>query len=510
MSQEYMPNKPNSIAEKMYSSRVVMKYQKDMIVCIFFITIAFLVNIYTWSFWTGDVFPRYSSESILKSARINIPSYYSEVANFINSQPSEFRVLGLPSVESPPSGWVPYTWGYLGVDPLYHYLVKSYLIENSWKIGIHQKLYALTSGKSSIKKLLPLSAYLNIKYILVRKDVDYKFYAALPPENISHELSACGLKLEKVFNKIEVYAIPGEYFLPKIYQASTLILINGSIEELIPVVSSKNYKIKNSVIVLFNQTNKEQWEFLKNYNDSTIITKHVVFLKPTNGNTIALHILKLTNLTKLDDVTSLTSIITFKKINPTKYIVSVENATQPFFLVFSESYHPQWKIYIEDRPTNFTQIIANYPKVHVKEAKHEWYKFTPGDIVYLFKKPAVNATLHFMANGYANAWYIDPRVFDRDGDGCFTIIIYFWPQSLFYLGLFVSGTTLLCCIGYLVYDWYRSGGGRRIRYVLYFLRLSLLMAFRGLLIRVLASMLLGLVRVMFGFMLGLLIVIIGL
>ena len=147
--------------------------------------------------------------------------------------------------------------------------------------------------------------------------------------------------------------------------------------------------------------------------------------------------------------------ITFKKINPTKYIVSVENATQPFFLVFSESFHPQWKVYIEDKPTEFDQIIAKYPKVNVKEAKHDWYKFTPEDIIFLFKRPAVNETLHFMANGYANAWYIDPKKFDKDGDGKFTITIYFLPQSLFYLGLFISGTTLFGCISYLFYDWRR-------------------------------------------------------
>jgi len=148
--------------------------------------------------------------------------------------------------------------------------------------------------------------------------------------------------------------------------------------------------------------------------------------------------------------------LTFKKINPTKYIVSVENGTEPFFLVFSESYHPQWKIYIEDRPLQFDQIIAEYPQVNVKEAKHDWYKFTPGDVAFLFRKPAVNETLHFMANGYANAWYINPKEFDKDGDGKFTVSIYFLPQSLFYLGLFISGTTLFGCIGYLFYDWRRE------------------------------------------------------
>jgi hypothetical protein len=31
--------------------------------------------------------------------------------------------------------------------------------------------------------------------------------------------------------------------------------------------------------------------------------------------------------------------------------------------------------------------------------------------------------------------------------------IYFRPQSYFYLGLIISGTTLLSCLGYLVWAW---------------------------------------------------------
>lgn len=178
------------------------------------------------------------------------------------------------------------------------------------------------------------------------------------------------------------------------------------------------------------------------------------------GN-ITLNILDVSDLGKLGEIkpSHLPTLI-FKRVNPTKYIVSVENATQPFFLVFSESYNPGWKLYIEDSPANFTKIIERYPNINVEEAEHDWYKFTPADIVYLFRKPSLNETYHFKANGYANTWYIDPKEFDRNGDGRFTIVIYFLPQSLFYLGLFISISSLFFCIGYLIYDWGRGRGWR--------------------------------------------------
>lgn len=42
---------------------------------------------------------------------------------------------------------------------------------------------------------------------------------------------------------------------------------------------------------------------------------------------------------------------------------------------------------------------------------------------------------HFIANGYANAWYINKT-------GTYTITLEFWPQKLFYIGAAISITTI--------------------------------------------------------------------
>ena len=90
--------------------------------------------------------------------------------------------------------------------------------------------------------------------------------------------------------------------------------------------------------------------------------------------------------------------------------------------------------------------MADYPKLKVKEAKH-LVKFTPQDVRYLFKKP-LDAE-HHLVNGYANGWYVEPGKLGLGED--FTLVMYFWPQTLFYLGLGISGATLLGCIGYLLW-----------------------------------------------------------
>ncbi len=74
-----------------------------------------------------------------------------------------------------------------------------------------------------------------------------------------------------------------------------------------------------------------------------------------------------------------------------------------------------------------------------------------------------------MVYDYANGWTIDPEYIrthysreyyreNPDGSMDVRMTLYFRPQSYFYLGLIISGLTLLGCIGYLVVSGVR---GRR-------------------------------------------------
>ena len=88
--------------------------------------------------------------------------------------------------------------------------------------------------------------------------------------------------------------------------------------------------------------------------------------------------------------------------------------------------------------------MADYPKLKIKEAKHE-VRFSPFDIKYLFRKSITDN--HYLVNGYANGWYIEPKELGLDKD--FTLVLYFWPQNLFYLGLGISALAFLGCAVYL-------------------------------------------------------------
>ncbi|MBM3205546.1 DUF3367 domain-containing protein [Candidatus Shapirobacteria bacterium] len=91
--------------------------------------------------------------------------------------------------------------------------------------------------------------------------------------------------------------------------------------------------------------------------------------------------------------------IQFTKLRPTKYQVDVKNATEPYFLVFSESYHPGWQASVEGE--------------------------------------------HLMINGFANGWFIK-----KTGD--YQIILDFRPQKIYYISMSISVLAFLTAMIFLL------------------------------------------------------------
>jgi len=177
--------------------------------------------------------------------------------------------------------------------------------------------------------------------------------------------------------------------------------------------------------------------------------------------------------------------ITFSRTNPTKYRVRVEGSEGPYTLVFGDSFHSGWKIYkIQDsiRPGQIKgqnlgktfwgvlgrglswvtdlfldnedrgEVVASYFDGLVGEGPHRDIFLEPKTFE-TWGRGEIGAS-HLMVNGFANAWYIEPE--DVGGDTDYELIIEFWPQRIFYLGLFVSGLTLIGCLSYLSFVFFRG------------------------------------------------------
>jgi len=93
----------------------------------------------------------------------------------------------------------------------------------------------------------------------------------------------------------------------------------------------------------------------------------------------------------------------YNNINPTEYAVEV-NSQKPFFLVFSESYDPQWEAYV------------NGEKI----------------------------SQHFVANGYANSWYVNRT-------GQFNVTLKYAPQTFYDMTKGVSLMTFIILLAVTIF-----------------------------------------------------------
>lgn len=103
---------------------------------------------------------------------------------------------------------------------------------------------------------------------------------------------------------------------------------------------------------------------------------------------------------------------------------------------------------------------------NVTECESENRFYVGWELSKLWEKPIFDDT-HTMIYDYANQWTIDPEYikanyskeyYKENPDGSIDVrmTLYFKPQSYFYLGLIISGSTILLLLGYLGYDVVRN------------------------------------------------------
>jgi hypothetical protein len=125
-----------------------------------------------------------------------------------------------------------------------------------------------------------------------------------------------------------------------------------------------------------------------------------------------------TQATSLEDVFSPQSsppaqIVDYKKINPTKYILDIKNATRPYTISFAESYDPMWIAY-SDTNNKDSNVQNGNDNSHFKTSSIPLYSIVNGFFV------------------------------NKTGD--YTLIIEYKPQNWFIQGGIVSIITVIAIL----------------------------------------------------------------
>lgn len=144
--------------------------------------------------------------------------------------------------------------------------------------------------------------------------------------------------------------------------------------------------------------------------------------------------------------------IIFKKINSTKYEVQIKDAKKPYTLVFLNQFNNNWNLYeIKNIRSAKSKIVGAYYNNEVEEMQ-PYNKFLDRDSLKFFGEKSIAKNKHFQVNGFANAWYIEPKDVDHQKD--YTLILEYKTQQVFYPWFFISIGTAILVFCLLMYSFF--------------------------------------------------------
>lgn len=134
--------------------------------------------------------------------------------------------------------------------------------------------------------------------------------------------------------------------------------------------------------------------------------------------------------------------ITYTTINPTEYVIHIDHATDPYLLVFNQSFDTGWRAYVSSPyygQENTRMPRINYADGDAKEPPNDYRLVNNYTLKSFFHKPIDEAN-HIPVNGFGNAWIINQT-------GSYDIYVDFIPQNIFILSMAASGLAVVVLIG---------------------------------------------------------------
>ena len=143
--------------------------------------------------------------------------------------------------------------------------------------------------------------------------------------------------------------------------------------------------------------------------------------------------------------------ITFQKLNPTRYRVLIENIKGKFLLVFNQNFDKNWKLFEQNNLFTDEVKIKEYQNFNVAEMTIKDIFFDFDYLKTFFQKPFPD-NRHFVANGYANGWDIEPSLVSDKLE----LIIEYTPQRNFYVLMVIYVLIVTVFAGIVAVKLYRN------------------------------------------------------
>ncbi|MBU0649824.1 hypothetical protein KKG63_01320, partial [Patescibacteria group bacterium] len=191
--------------------------------------------------------------------------------------------------------------------------------------------------------------------------------------------------VESFGDRLFIYRLRSEYQVPKVFLPKRLYFAQLDPASVVERVSATEFKPQEVIIAADNQ----HWQGL--------------------------------------EVTSPESKISFKKINPTKYVVKLEGTAKQAPLVLTESYNDNWKLH------EITQSMYEKPAIF-----DTWPIFTWRGV------REIAGNTHTVVNGYANGWVVSKGT--KTASASVYLAIEYTPQHFFYVLRFLNFSLAVCLL----------------------------------------------------------------
>lgn len=393
-------------------------------------------------------------ENKFVSRRFIFKTEYQQVIEKLNSDKLYYRYMSLPGSLNYQVTMANHDNKYYrGMDPILYAVNKPFIAAYS------NTAFKVLYKNLSSSKIENIMGAFSIRKIMLNGDIipSFGFLEKESPAQLKAVFSKT--MVNEQFGIIDLYSLNS--YVPLIYTPTREIFINnpsGNPANALSEMSSDDYKYGS---VVFSENGRQS---------------------PVD---------KIIDLPEESRPT-----IEFKKINVVKYRVIVHNLKQEVPLIFNESFNKQWKLFLSPVQAEPSNLVSNSKSGRVEDGatEEELSDFINQKVVSKtvddqgksdfisksFNKTIQNNNLdngsvtetwfrnsiddenHLEANGYANSWVIDPAKIcsgnskcmqNADGSYDIELVVEFWPQRLFYLGFFITGSTLLGCMIYMLYYW---------------------------------------------------------
>ncbi len=303
-----------------------------------------IIGLYAFPLWNANVI--YPGNEVMASNRYSIPNYYYDAKSWLSTDSSDFRIFPLPySI----LGYGAYNWppeGFNGPDPTESLLGRPLLAGLTGQgLGLAAAQYLINGSDYNIAKLLAL---MNVKYILVHNDADLTYlsgsnwYVSATPEQIRSILNnQTGFSFEKSFGELDFYK--NNYWQPmKVYTASTSVLSDGNLDQLLQIVGRNDFIYNDSVVSLSNQLDAQQ---------ISTLPMNTVLVQNPDLNLNYSPISDVQNNSRLVYILSPHPVTAARYYSSWKEVVSTNGTGDPGMIVFSS---PMQCPYLSAFPMSFT------------------------------------------------------------------------------------------------------------------------------------------------------------